>query len=220
MDAQSIRMHAVPNCFEPASYFTLDVQGGVLKNRFGTKFCLLSGHFLRGLHKSLEHEAGPAWKLILRSCGEKWGARLATRFTREIAEAYGEDLDNMTMARFDVLLREFFALCGWGRFTISYRHLPAGIIEVDVSQPVLAEVLGITEKHCDVLLEGVLKAMFSHITGQKLDCYETQTVATGAPSSIFLLALEQRMTKVTEWIDAGESHAAILEKVLNTKVEG
>ncbi|MDX2177314.1 MAG: hypothetical protein SF028_12680 [Candidatus Sumerlaeia bacterium] len=217
MNEPLLRQHLVPNLFEPSDYFELDVRGGVMRNRFGAKCCSLSGHFLRGLYIALQHEAGPAWRAILKSCGESWGAKYAQRFVRETGQFYSQSLDEMPMARFDALLRENFATHGWGRLAPDYSRLNAGVIVVEVANPVLTEALGIAEPRVEVLLEGVLKALYSEVTGQPLECVETAAAAQGAPASLFLLAHKDRMKDAARMADDGKPHADILAHVLAVK---
>lgn len=218
MNDSILNHHLVPNCFAPTSYFDLDVRAGVMRNRFGAKCCSLSGHFLRGLYVALQHEAGPAWRSILRHCGESWGTRFAQRFLREVGQFYGQSLEEMSMLRFDALVRECFAVHGWGRMQTDFSRLDAGVIQIEVANPVMSEALGIAEARTEVLLEGVLKSLFREVTDQPLECYETQSAALGATSSIFILAHEKRMAAVPGLIEAGETHATILERVLSEKL--
>ena len=76
--APILSRHLVPNLFDPDQYYQLNVRTGVMQTAFGSKCCTLSGHALRGLYRGLKHEAGPAWHMILRRCGENWGSDFPT----------------------------------------------------------------------------------------------------------------------------------------------
>lgn len=204
----------VPNCFDPESYLKLDMRTGVIRNRFGTKSILLSGFLLKGIFIGLKNECGPAWKLVLRSCGEIWGEKFADRFLKEIGEFYNQSLDEMSMARFTACVQEYFATAGWGKVTVDFGIINKGLIQVEVENPILGDLLEDVGEKCDVLFEGVFKKLFSKITKQELDCYETQSVAEGAPTSIFLIGLASRFEDVPEWIEEKKlSHGAIIERL-------
>lgn len=200
----------VPNCFSPESYYQLDVRMGVLNNRFGTKCCTFSAHALRGLYWGLVHEVGPAAKLVLRSCGETWGKRMAMRFLQEVSSFYGEGLDTMSMARFIALVEEYFAVSGWGRLHFDLSLAAEGIFVAEMENPIMGDMFYDSREKMDVLMEGILKELFSAASGQALDCFETAGVAEGNPASIFVIALGSRLAKVPDWIEGGRSHAEIL----------
>lgn len=205
--------YLVPNLFDPESYFQLDVRYGVMRNRFGTKSCVFSGHLLKGLYTGLKHECGPAWRLVLRRCGETWGERFAKRFLDEVGSFYGQGPDAMAMGRFTALLEEYFAIAGWGKLRMDYSLAGGGIIQAEVENAILGDLLGDAKERMDVLIEGVLKAVFSRISGQKLDCLETQCIATGAPHCAFVIGLESRLEKVPEMLEAGATHAQVIARL-------
>lgn len=204
----------VPNCFDPESYLNLDMRTGVIRNRFGTKSILLSGFLLKGIYIGLKNECGPAWKLVLRSCGEIWGEKFSDRFLREIGEFYGQNLNEMSMGRFKACVEEYFATAGWGKVTVDFSIIHKGLIQIEVENPILGEVFEDVGEKCDVLFEGVFKKLFSKISGKQLDCYETQGIAEGAPTSVFLIGAADRFEQVAEWIeDKKLSHGAIIERL-------
>ena len=207
--------HIVPNLFDPAQYYQCNVRTGVMHDAFGAKCCTLSGFALKGLYVGLKNEAGPAWRLILRRCGERWGTRLAARLLDEIARFYNEALDQMTMARFTALLEEYFAVSGWGRMRFDFSHIDAGLIVADVQNEVFGDILRDSEERAGVLLEGVLKALFSAVTDKEMECFETQSIGEGASASRFLVSTRARLRPVSAWIDAGVGHQEILNRLMS-----
>jgi hypothetical protein len=74
----------------------------------------VSEDFLRGFVAACEHETGPAATLVLRRCGEFFGARLARRFEAELGQYAGVSLRDRQMAEFDELVRDLWRGCGLG----------------------------------------------------------------------------------------------------------
>lgn len=216
MTTALLERHLVPNLFDPDTYFDLDVRAGVMRNRSGAKCIAFSGYVLRGLYVGLKNETGPAWRLVLRRCGELWGARFAKRFLDEVAGFYNQGLDDMTMARFNALLEEYFSVHGWGRVEFDYSHIARGVVVAQVRNPIMAGVLGETGERTEVLLEGVLKSLFSAATGQDLDCLETQSAGMGAGSSLLVIAPSERMAPIAELLEStpNATHAQVLAKLL------
>ncbi len=206
--------HLVPNLFDPDQYYKLNVRTGVMQTAFGTKSCTLSGHALRGLYQGLRHEAGPAWHMIMRRCGESWGKRFAERFLKEVESFYQQDLDQMKMARFTALLEEYFAISGWGRVRFDYSEIASGLLIVDVQDEIFGDLIRNSGEHTGALLEGVLKSLLSAITGKEMDCYETQSIGKGAPISRFLASSRLRLSPVLKWRDEQTPHHEIVTRLL------
>lgn len=206
--------HLVPNLFDPSQYYQLNVHTGVMRTSFGTKCCTLSGYALRGLYQGLKHEAGPAWHVIMRRCGESWGKRFAQRFLEEVASFYHEDLDHMKITRFTALLEEYFAVSGWGRVRFDYSQIASGLLIVDVQDEIFGDLLRNSGERSGALLEGVFKALLSTITGKDMDCYETQSLGQGAPASRFLISSRLRLSPVHTWRDDKTPHHEIMSRLL------
>ncbi len=209
----NISNYLVPNLFNPSTYYDLDLRDGAMATRNGVKVVTFSSFALRGVYIGLKNETGPAWALVLRRCGEIWGERFAHRFIEETSAFYGEGMDKMSMARFNALLSEYFAMTGWGRMRLEFDHIALGILTISVKNPILGSVLGEAGQRMDVLLEGVLKAVFSLATGKEMDCYETESVMQGAPVSRFIIGLESRLADVPEWLEQGMGHDEIIRKL-------
>ena len=210
----SVAYYPVPNHFEPSRYYRVDVKTGVTRTSTGTKVCTLSSEALRGLYVGLKEEAGPAWRLILRRCGQTWGTRLTRRFFAEIEGFYGESLEQMSMGRFTALLEEWFATSGWGRVRFDYSAIDHGLLQVVVQNDVFAEVLADVDEHGGVLMEGLLTALFSELVGRKMAAYQTESVASGAHDSRFLIGTATRLKPVLAWIEDRASHSEILDRLL------
>ena len=67
------------------------------------------------------------------------------------------------------------------------------------------------------MLAGFLGGVFSTFTGQSLTCIQTQCQSTGADKSLFVLGLEERLEDAEEWVENGDSHEQILERLATVR---
>ncbi len=213
-DSGLFAQHLVPNLFDPERYYQLNVRTGVMRTVFGAKCCTFSGYALKGLYLGLEHETGPAWRLILRRCGESWGKRFAARFLEEVGSFYQEDLNQMSMSRFVALIEECFAVSGWGRPRFDFTHIDAGLLLVEVQNEIMGDVLRDCNERAGALLEGVLKSLFSTATEEEMDCHETQSIGEGATTSHFVLGTRSRLVAVPTWLQDGSRHDDVMQRLL------
>lgn len=208
--------HLIPNYYDPGTYYRHNMRDGVIHNRAGAKCCVLSSHLFRGLYVSLQEECGPAWNIVLRRCGEVWGQRQAKRMLEEIKQFYSSDLDMMSMARFSSLIEEYFASGGWGRLELDHSMAGAGIIQARVERAILGETLSEVDNRMDVLIEGVLKALFCEASGRDLECFETECIACGAPRCSFVIGLASRLAPVCDWLEQGDDHKTVLRRLVES----
>lgn len=215
--SNSLSGYLVPNLYNPESYFNLDIGIGRLQNRGGAKMITLSSAMMRGLYMGLKKETGPAWTLILKSCGDSWGDRYVARMFDEAEEFYGEKIKDMKMSRFSAILKEVLAIHGWGVIDVDYAKLVNGVIVVTVENPPMSVALkDVDEVSADILFAGILRAAFTRISNHQLDCYQTERTLGQMPRSKFIIALPSRMESVPELLEKKTSHAKILESVVNT----
>lgn len=215
----SLSSYLVPNLYDPNTYFRLDNGPGRIENRSGTKIVTLSTTMLRGLYLGLKKETGPAWTLIMKSCGDSWGKRYVSRLFAEAEEFYGQSIGEMKIARFTTLVREALAVHGWGRLELDFSFLPQGVIVANLENPATSAALhDVDDTQVDVVIAGILKAIFSQAAGQQLECHQTERLTGEAPLSRFVVAMEKRMEGVPQMIENRSSHDEILEAVVNTVV--
>jgi hypothetical protein len=70
------------------------------------------------------------------------------------------------------------------------------------------------EKPVESLMAGLLGGLFSHYAQADLLCHQTECVALGAADSMFILSDAERLDSVPEWVEAGDSHKVIIDKLL------
>jgi predicted hydrocarbon binding protein len=215
MAADPLAPYLVPNMFDPRHYFVLDIGPGRLTTRSGAKMVTFSSTALRGLYLGLYREAGPAWVVILKRCGEIWGERYCRRLFGELEAYYREGVRQMKMGRFLAALTEAFATHGWGRFEFDLEHVNRGVIVVGVHNPIMTSVLpDVDEPQVDVLIAGVLKSILRELTGEDLDCHQTERLRGDAPFARFVLSHTARLEAVPAMLESRKSHDEIVASVL------
>ncbi len=198
------------NFFARGDYLRTDVVRGVARNRMGTRMVSLTCDFLLGFRRALEDECGPAASTVLASCGRKWGVLLAKRFAKEMGEFYQQPLQEMSLPMLQGCLVEMFSQNGFGKLRLDLDRHDRGLILVEVGNAFMADVVEQADRPVDTLLAGILAGFFSHLSGQNLDCVQTDCQACGADASRFIIALAERMVDVSQWRDEGRSHEDIL----------
>jgi uncharacterized protein len=132
---------------------------------------------------------------------------------------HGRPLAELPVMLFSAGLAELLRAQGWGRVHIDLGRYDKGLIVVALRDSAFAELYGQSEKPCDGLFAGVLAGLFSHLSGEALDCAQTQCRAAGAADSRFVLTLPERLRKVPEWLAGRLGHDAIVAELESTRVE-
>ncbi|MCS6852883.1 MAG: hypothetical protein NZ700_17120 [Gemmataceae bacterium] len=205
------------NYFADGLYARTDIVRGVTRNRLGTRLCALSADFLRGLRRAIEDECGPAADVVFRTCGRKWGMLLARRFEKELADFYGQPLREFTVATFLACLTEMFSQHGWGQLRLDLSYYDQGLLVAELRGAIMADLFPGSDRPVDTLFAGIFAGFFSQLSGEDLDCVQTECTACGADASRFVIGLSQRLTQVETWRANGQSHAQIVAALANVR---
>jgi predicted hydrocarbon binding protein len=198
------------NYYSSREYLSTDVKTGVTRNRAGTRMICLTRDFLLGLRTALVTECGPAADTVFKTCGRTWGGQFARRFEKELSEYYGMSLSDFALGMFQACLAEAFGRHGWGRLTVDFSRHEQGLIVADLEGAVYAELVETADRPVESLTAGILAGVFSHLSGQDLDCVQTACKACGAPSSRFVLGLKARIEPAEAMVAAGKGHDEIV----------
>lgn len=200
--------------FYENDYFRHDLRGGTLFNRSGTKMCYMPSELLIGLQKALEDETGPAWRVILKRCGQIWGKRVSRRFAREMSEYYGRPMYDLPMAEFAKLVESYFAYHGWGRLTLDFALAPSGILCARLENSAFVEVLGASDLPVDSIISGLLAELIAQVAERKdIECYETECTAMGAACCRFVIGVAGRLGNVPKWVEEGSRHEDVVARL-------
>jgi predicted hydrocarbon binding protein len=197
-------------------YFRTDVAKGVTRTAAGVRICTLPTEFLLGFRDALVYECGKAYRRVMKTAGKKWGAKLATRFEKEVASLYQTKLRDLPAGLVHVCLTESFAAHGYGNLSVDLSACADGLILVDLTNSMMPSLIRESARPVDLLMAGLLGAVFSHLSGEPLDAVQTDCPSMGAERSRFVIARADAISSVEDWLDTVENHPphdAIVQRV-------
>ena len=128
---------------------------------------------LNGVYKSLSHETGDAWRVVMKNCGVTWGRRSIERIQLMLQEQLGRRLEDLSVAEFCELVEHYFSYHGWGVVQIHLDNAETdGLLRVAVFNSVLTQALADVQGKTDYLLAGMFRSIFEQISGHELDCVQ------------------------------------------------
>ena len=194
--------------------FHYNPRQGVLYNPAQTRICLLSTDLLSGVHRALEDEAGEAWTVILKSCGQTWGSRLARRLDRELQTLGGTTLGDTPIGQLSQSLQRYFGFHGWGDLTLQLDLAQTrGVLQAELRDSIFAEVIRESSLPVDCMLAGILASLFSYLSQHSLDCLQTACTTQGAAVSRFVITSPERTARARELLEQGVSHQELVESI-------
>jgi predicted hydrocarbon binding protein len=201
------------NYFRHPDFPRLDVRAGVLRSRGGTRFVAVNDDFLRGFVAACEHEAGPAAALVLRRCGEFFGARLARRFESELGQFAGQSLRDRSMAEFDELLRDMWRGCGYGDLRVDWSRGERGFLAVRLIESPMQDI-GPSGHTGDDLFCGVLAGFFNEFCDADVRCVQTGDARLGDRDGTTFIVAPFEIAKRAEGMRANKiRHGEIVESL-------
>ncbi|MBL9100633.1 MAG: hypothetical protein JNL82_06735 [Myxococcales bacterium] len=199
--------------FRRPDFPRLDVQAGVLRSRGGTRFVAVTEDFLRGFVAACEHEAGPAAALVLRRCGEFFGARLARRFEAELGQFAGQSLRDRTMAEFDELLRDLWRGCGYGDLQVDWTRGARGFLAIRLVDSPLQDI-GPSGHVGDDIFCGLLAGFFNEFCDADVRCVQTGDARLGDRDGTTFIVAPFEIAKRVEGMRANKvRHSEIVETI-------
>jgi hypothetical protein len=199
------------NYFTHPAFARLDVKSGVLRSRGGTRMVVVNEDFLRGFVAACEHEAGPAAALVLRRCGQFFGARLARRFEAEIGQFGGVSLRDRRMVEFDALLRDLWDGCGLGRLTVDWSRGEHGFLPIRLDDSPMQDI-GPSGHTGDDMFCGVLGGFFGELCDADMRCVQTGDARLGDREGTTFIVAPFAVAKRIEGMRANRApHREIVE---------
>jgi hypothetical protein len=176
------------NYYTRPSFLKLDVKAGVLRSPAGTRMLVVNDDFLRGFVAACEHETGPAAALVLRRCGEHFGARLARRFEAEVGQLAGTSVRDLQMAEFDALVRDLWDGCGLGAVAVDWTRGEHGFLAISLRDSPMQDI-GPSGHVGDEMFCGIFAGFFGEFCDADVRCVQTGDMRLGDPDgTTFIIA--------------------------------
>ena len=213
-DAPALRLKG--NYFARPDFFLTDVGKGVTRTPAGQRVCALPGDFLLGFRDAALYECGKAYRPVLKSAGRRWGATFAKRFDKELAAFYAAPLGSLAAPVVHTCLADAFAYYGYGRLVVDLSARDAGLTLVELFDPVMPALVREADRPVDLIMAGMLGAVFAHLTGQPLDAVQTDCPTLGADRSRFVVGPADRVAEAEAWMDAADrlpGHEAVVRRL-------
>jgi hypothetical protein len=199
------------NYFRHRDFLRLDVQAGVLRSRGGTRFLAINEDFLRGFVAACEHETGPAAALVLRRCGEFFGARLARRFEAELGQYAGVSVRDRPMIEFDALIRDLWRGCGLGDVHVDWARGERGFLAIRLIDSPMQDI-GPSGHVGDDMFCGVFAGFFGEFCDTEMRCVQTGDVRLGDRDGTTFIVAPFEVAKRVEGMRANRvRHSEIVE---------
>jgi predicted hydrocarbon binding protein len=208
------------NYFGDPEFFRTDVTKGVTRTPAGTRICTLPSDFLLGLRDAIVYECGRSYRAVLKAAGRRWGTQFVKRLDRELTAYYQSPFKELPAGLVRVCLAEAFNAHGYGRLTTEPLDGASEFTVADLTDSVMPAIIREADRPVDLLMAGLLAAVFSHLSGKTLDCVQTECPTLGAERCRFLIGPATRLSEVEEWIDAAPampSHDDIVRRVLTSQ---
>lgn len=193
---ESIRLKG--NYYARADYFNTDVAKGVTRTPNGTRICAVADDFLVGFRTAIMYECGPAYRLVLKTAGKRWGEKFIARMEQELTAYYGGPFRELHQGLIDQALVDAFNYHGYGLLTIQ-RH--DGYLDITVEHAVMPSLVQFAERPVDDMMTGLLGAVFSHLTGRTLEAIQTECPSTAGEKTRFLVAASDVIAPIEEWAE-------------------
>ncbi|WP_107668256.1 V4R domain-containing protein [Cyanothece sp. BG0011] len=199
------------NYFSHDVYLQGDFEFGLLENRSGSRLLALPQPLLEALYVTLEDELGAGSSVALFSCGRWWGKNFYQRFADELGEYYGKPLAEIEMIQFIQSLKQCWKTHGWGTLDIDLKYYQNGFLIPKIVNSPFAQFAPKNLRFMCFLEAGILSAFFSQLTGEDLDCIQTNCESMGANSNRFVIGLAERIKPIKTWLEEGYNHETIME---------
>ncbi len=183
---------------------TFDLYEGTVVDPSGTRVIFLCTDIMRGIHAALSYEAGPAWKIVLKRCGQLWGKRMFRTLNQQAQTVVQRRIDKISVEDFLAQLAAMLNFGGWGLIEFDLNTAPRhGYLRATLRNSVFSDALSELREPVDFMMAGMLGGLFSEIAREELDGIEVSSPLTGSDSSLFLISSAARVGALEELHEGG-----------------
>lgn len=192
-----------------------DLYEGTASSPGGAKIIYLSSDIIVGIQKAIEYEAGEAWAVILKSCGKRWGKRVAAALEKELRSVANRRFDALTVTEYISLMEQYFSYHGWGRVHFQLDGIEShGVLQVDLRNSIFRDALPQVAGPVDHMVAGMLVSIFEQLGQTELDVLQIETQThDGMCVTHFLLSAPDRVEWAQAQADAGADYADVLKEM-------
>ncbi|HSI82939.1 MAG: hypothetical protein ACAI35_16850 [Candidatus Methylacidiphilales bacterium] len=196
---------------------TFDLREGSIWNAQHTRICLAPADMLAGICRGIRARAGTGWRAVLKKCGQSWGRRVAERLDHECQDTLKKRVGELPLEMYLKYMSAYFSFSGWGTLEMDLALASRrGIVQARLRDSIFAAATTSSEPEAgeilmaDPMIEGLLAAMLSYISGRELACVQTACAMRGAEQSLFLISAPARIAPLEARVRAGMSHEEII----------
>jgi predicted hydrocarbon binding protein len=203
------------NYFAEPYYFRTDVTTGVCRTPSGQRICTLPPDFLLGLRDALIYECGKSYRQVLKSAGRRWGTQWIKRIDRELSTYYQVPLRELPRSLVRICMRDAFAAYGYGQLHY-YATEFTNFWNVELIDSVFPTLVNESDRPVDLLMSGLIAALFSHLYGATMDSLQTECPSMGAEYSRFIVGPAARIAELEAWYNSLSplpSHEQVLQQI-------
>jgi len=207
------------NYFAEPYYFRTDVTTGVCRTPTGVRICTLPPDFLLGLRDALIYECGKSYRIVLKAAGRRWGSQWIKRLDREWTAYYQQPFRELPAGLIRVCLADAFAAHGYGKLDYTRAEESPEFWSAEIGDSLFPALVGESDRPVDLLMSGLLAAIFSYLHGLTMDCLQTECPSMGAERSRFLIGPAPRIAELEAWWEANTplpSHEQVLQQAAAT----
>jgi hypothetical protein len=135
--------------------------------------------------------------------------QFARRFDRELTAYYQAPLRSLSAGLVHACLADAFNYHGWGKLTVDLADLGHGFLTVTVANAALPALVTEADRPVDLLMAGLLAAVFAHLAGADLDAVQTECPSMGAEAERFVVGPAARIKEIEQWLATAAPHAAV-----------
>ena len=201
------------NYFAPDAYIQGDFESGLIENRQGGRLIALPQTMLKAIYSGLEFEVGASAELVLFKCGRWWGKNFYRRFSEEVSSYYNKPIAEMAIVELLQCLQQCWKAHGWGNINLDFDYYQQGFLIVKIEQSAFAAMAASSAKPNCSIESGFLSAFFSQLSGTELHCVQTACESLDATCNLFILGLAKRLEPVTDWLEEGQKHNTIIDRL-------
>lgn len=166
------------------------VSDGVLRDSAEQRVLRVDADFVASFLATAREHYPLAWPRLCHDWGVRYGRRMMVALEMECAEARGSSLAELPFLDTIEILRRKLATSGWGSVAVDTALADEGLVVVEVWRSLLREIaeLGrVAESGLgSPLFEGLLSAVFTHLSGRSLVAVELPAGERGCAEFVVL----------------------------------